>query len=126
MKKLLFIGLIINSLFAINAYSQPTIQNRQIPGPTWDGVHLPGLATMSFLHVAQGGNPPYTFTLFGQPQNMNIIIQPNGQYIFTINGYPASFQFISISSQGASSAPATITFVPGPLLHQQTEGPEKG
>lgn len=116
MKKLLILTIVALSAATIQA--QPVVQNQQIQGPTWDGINLPDDFTQASLN-AQGGNQPYVF--YWEPQtSQNIVVNLDpvtGNYGYMIIGeYPASFQYWVKDATDNTSAPATVTITPGPIV----------
>ena len=66
------------------------------------------------------GEQPYLFEL-NQAQNANVTLLPYGGFTATITAMPASFQYTVRDASGDSSAPATITLMPGPMLEEADE-----
>lgn len=120
MKKLLFAGLAITSLIAINAQEPLTARDYTTYVPGWSPTEFNNTEMSSNLAtLAQGGIQPYTFSAFGQSHNGNVVIEPNGDYTLTITAAPASFQFTFTDGNGNTSLPATVTLTPDPNAHQE-------
>jgi hypothetical protein len=110
MKKLL-LSMLVMSVGTILA--QPVAQDRQFfAAPNSREVN------QSLSGLVQGGNPPYMFQI-NQAQNATVALNPTGDFYATITDMPSSFQYTVTDVNGDSSAPATITLVPGPLLEEE-------
>ena len=107
MKKLVLSML---ALVSGNILAQPIAQNSQFvaaPNSMQVAGHL--------FSLVQGAQQPYLFELH-QAQNANVVLLPYGGFTATITAMPASFQYSVRDASGDTSALATITLIPGPML----------
>lgn len=100
---------------------QPVIQNKTITVRASQS-NIPYIPTIAgILGPVQGGIPPYTFSALG-PIEFPLVISPNGHFALHTTALPLSFQYTARDSQGHTSAPATVTIIPGANLQEETPG----
>ncbi|GMU19344.1 MAG: hypothetical protein AMXMBFR12_05360 [Candidatus Babeliales bacterium] len=119
MKKLLFtFGLLFISQVSLSQ-QPPVIQNRTISVPA-SNQNIPYQVITGILGPVQGGVPPYRFNAFG-PIDFPLVITHNGHFALPPVQLPVSFDYTVTDNQGLTSAPATITLMPGAILHEEIE-----
>lgn len=120
MKKYLFsIGLLFFTQISVSQ-QPPVIHNRTVSIPT-DSKNIPYQVITGILGPVQGGIPPYRFSALG-PVDFPLVITQNGHFALPPVQLPISFDYTVTDNQGVTSAPATISLVPGALLHEEIEG----
>lgn len=120
MKKLIFaLGLLSISQISLSQ-QPPIIHNRTVSVPV-DSQNIPYEVITGILGPVQGGIPPYRFNALG-PVDFQLVITHNGHFALPPVQLPVSFDYTVTDNQGLTSAPATISLVPGALLHEEIEG----